>query len=174
MEGESIFGQVLSDYIKICSEIGVDENDRILKVLELQDARETGLDAELENSLPPEQRRIASLDISGNNHLVCSTDVRLSDSDVEPLCLTLNRNPAVVRLDLRYNRISDVGARRIADFLGESSCSLEELVLSCNEIGLEGGSAIGSAIGNNKSLIRLRINGNKIGTALLRISSNPS
>ena len=107
---DSIFGQVMSDYIKICAEIGADENARLLKVLELQDARETSLEASLEDALPPEQRRVALLDISGNDHLVCSTEIRLADADVDPLCRTLRRNPAVVRLDLRYNRISDAGA----------------------------------------------------------------
>ena len=171
-ETDSIFGKVLSDYIKICAEIGVEENDRILKVLELQAARETALDVALDadddaasNTLPPAQRSVALLDVSGNDHLVCPTETRLGDVDVDPLCRTLSRNPAVVRLDLRYNRLTDVGGKRIADFLTQSGCTLEQVILSCNEIGPEGGAAIGNAIASNQSVKRLRVNGNKIGNA---------
>lgn len=166
MDGEegSIFGQLLSDYIRTCAEIGVDENDRILKVLEKENARENGMDFRLTPepaSTAPRQTGIALLDLSGNDHLVCPTEIRVEDGDVDALCLTLAKNPAVVRLDLRYNRIKDAGARRLANFLKESK-TLEELVVSCNDIGPQGGAAIGESLVDNTSLKRLRINGNKI------------
>ncbi len=53
--------------------------------------------------------------LAGNNHLI--TDVRLTDVDVRHLCETLHNNQHVTNLDLRFNRITDEGAKHVAKLL---------------------------------------------------------
>ena len=53
--------------------------------------------------------------LAGNNKLV--TDVRLTDDDVCRLCESLKNNTYVTSLDLRYNNITDEGAKHIATLI---------------------------------------------------------
>ena len=50
--------------------------------------------------------------LAGNNKLV--TDTRLNDGDVDILYKTLRNNTFVTSLDLRYNNITDEGAKKLA------------------------------------------------------------
>ena len=50
--------------------------------------------------------------LAGNNKLV--TDTRLNDGDVDILYKTLRNNTFVTSLDLRYNNITDEGAKKVA------------------------------------------------------------
>jgi len=55
--------------------------------------------------------------LAGNNYLL--SDQRLIDVDVEVLCTALVHceNTYVTALDLRYNNISDLGVKHIAQLL---------------------------------------------------------
>ena len=53
--------------------------------------------------------------LAGNNHLL--TDKRLEDADCEALYKTLQNNSYVTSIDLRYNVITDEGAKFIAKLL---------------------------------------------------------
>ena len=53
--------------------------------------------------------------LAGNNHHV--TKVRLSDTDALLLYKTLRNNTYVTSLDLRYNNLSDEGAKHIAKLI---------------------------------------------------------
>ena len=50
--------------------------------------------------------------LAGNNTLV--TDTRLNDGDIDILYKTLRNNTFVTSLDLRYNSITDEGAKKLA------------------------------------------------------------
>lgn len=43
--------------------------------------------------------------------------VRLVDADLKPICSALLLKPCVVSLDLRYNRLTNLGAKTLAEFL---------------------------------------------------------
>jgi len=66
-----------------------------------------------------EQKVTTMLYLAGNNYLV--SDQRLTDADVDVLCDALTNNSYVTQLDLRYNCLTDVGAKRIAQLLAVSS-----------------------------------------------------
>ena len=61
--------------------------------------------------------------MAGNNRLV--TDRRLTDADAEMLSECLRRNEYVTGLDLRYNNITDEGARHIAQLIAVSDTCLK-------------------------------------------------
>jgi len=62
-----------------------------------------------------ESKSETSLYLAGNNYLVSKQ--RLSDDDVDVLCEALTTNTYVTALDLRYNNLTDVGAKHIAQLL---------------------------------------------------------
>lgn len=53
--------------------------------------------------------------LAGNNKLL--TDTRMEDKDCEALYKTLQNNSYVTSLDLRYNNITDEGAKFLAKLL---------------------------------------------------------
>ena len=81
--------------------------------------------------------------LAGNNKLV--TDVRLNDADVRLLCETLKNNTFVTSLDLRYNNVTDDGAKHIAKLIEETP-TLKEINLMCNDFGEDGAEAIAEAL----------------------------
>jgi len=62
-----------------------------------------------------EKKSETQLYLAGNNYLV--SDQRLCDNDVEVLCEALSANTYVTALDLRYNDLTDVAAKHIAQLL---------------------------------------------------------
>uniref|UniRef100_A0A8C6JB35 Uncharacterized protein n=1 Tax=Melopsittacus undulatus TaxID=13146 RepID=A0A8C6JB35_MELUD len=65
-------------------------------------------------------------------------------------------------LDLRYNVLTDAGAKTMATFLQENS-SLRYLNLMFNNIGTSGAELIAKALHGNETLLHMRMTGNKIG-----------
>jgi len=53
--------------------------------------------------------------LAGNNYLV--SDQRLTDEDVDVLCVALSGNSYITALDLRYNNLTDAGIEHIAQLL---------------------------------------------------------
>lgn len=58
------------------------------------------------------------------------TSERLTDEDIRILVLALNANSYVTAVDLRYNRITDIGADYIAEFL-KVICFKDVCVMLC-------------------------------------------
>ncbi|VDI19056.1 Hypothetical predicted protein [Mytilus galloprovincialis] len=115
--------------------------------------------------------------LAGNNNLL--TDKRIEDPDCEALYKTLQNNSYVTSLDLRYNLITDEGAKFIAKLIEvrhhvtsldlhynlitdegakfiakliEETTKLTDLNLMCNEIGAVGAEHIAKALLKNESL----------------------
>ncbi|KFV80657.1 Leucine-rich repeat-containing protein 34, partial [Struthio camelus australis] len=105
-----------------------------------------------------------TLRIAGNNHLVPVQ--RVTDEDLQALAATLQNTVFVTGLDLRYNVLTDDGAKHMAEFLQENS-TLRYLNLMFNDIGTSGAELIARAlqasISLNETLLYLRMTGNKIG-----------
>lgn len=98
--------------------------------------------------------------LAGNNKLL--TDKRIEDADCESIYKTLQTNSYVTSLDLRYNVITDVGVKFLAQLIEEST-KLKHLNLMCNEITETGAEYIARALLKNDTLKSLRMTGNKIG-----------
>nr|ADF32021.1 leucine rich repeat only protein 3 [Azumapecten farreri] len=136
-------------YEAVCTEMGIEPNPYFTLMF----------DKEKEDAVF-EFKESMDLYLAGNNKLL--TEKRLVDSDAEALCKTLSNNTYVHGLDLRYNDLTNVGAKHIAKLL-EETVTLKYLNLMCNEIESEGAEAIAKALHKNESLRVLRLNGNKIG-----------
>ncbi|XP_078616720.1 leucine-rich repeat-containing protein 34-like [Branchiostoma floridae x Branchiostoma japonicum] len=142
-------GAILDRYKEVCKTEGIPVHKYILKVL--KKAHEDYL------SEPSDEM---TLDLAGNNKLL--TDMRLEDRDMVPLCQTLANSTYVSRLDLRYNNITDEGAKHLGKLI-EVSVSLRFLNVMCNDIGPDGAEHIARGLHTNETLTELKVNGNKIG-----------
>ncbi|KAL5013855.1 hypothetical protein ScPMuIL_008125, partial [Solemya velum] len=109
-----------------------------------------------------EDRENMYLYLAGNNKLLTNSDARLTDRDCEVLYKLLCNNLFVTSLDLRYNNITDEGAKFIASLIEETSC-LEHINLMFNDIGETGAAVIAKSLHKNETLKSLQITGNKIG-----------
>nr|CAH8873662.1 unnamed protein product [Trichobilharzia regenti] len=89
------------------------------------------------------------LKLCGNNHHLDA--VRLTDSDLPPLCMALSLKPCITMLDLRYNRITDQGAEKLSKFLNTDNL-LEELNLMGNDITQKGAEFLAHSLKKNKNL----------------------
>ncbi|XP_063062712.1 leucine-rich repeat-containing protein 34 [Engraulis encrasicolus] len=131
---------MLSDlYTNACSKWDIAINTYILQVL--QDTRGT------------------QIKLTGNNRL--KEVQRLNDSDMLAVSQTLLCT-SITDLDLRYNNITDQGAKHVAELLQENS-SIESLDFMCNDIEAEGAELIAQSLHSNTTLRSLRLTGNKIG-----------
>ncbi|KAI8500511.1 Leucine-rich repeat-containing protein 34 [Branchiostoma belcheri] len=142
-------GVLLDRYKEVCKTEGIPVHKYILKVL-----------GKAQDDYISEPSDEMTLDLAGNNKLL--TDVRLEDRDMVPLCQTLANSTFVSRLDLRYNNITDEGAKHLGKLI-ETSVSLRFLNVMCNDIGPEGAEHIARGLHTNETLSELKVNGNKIG-----------
>ncbi|XP_072035842.1 leucine-rich repeat-containing protein 34-like [Amphiura filiformis] len=142
-------GSVMTRYEEVCEENENKPSDFIIKVLDMEKE---------EQIIDP--RDTMEFILPGNNHLL--TDTRLNDTDALMLYKTLVNNTYVTSLEMKYNEITDEGAKHIGKLL-EETCALENLNLMCNEIGPEGAKHIAKGLQMNETLQSLAINGNKIG-----------
>ncbi|NWI17111.1 LRC34 protein, partial [Crypturellus soui] len=101
-----------------------------------------------------------TLKIAGNNRIVPVQ--RITDEDLQALVAVLQNTIFVTGLDLRYNVLTDDGAKHMAKFLEENS-TLRYLNLMFNDIGTSGAELIARALQRNETLLYLRMTGNKIG-----------
>ncbi|XP_070262942.1 leucine-rich repeat-containing protein 34 isoform X3 [Myotis yumanensis] len=134
-------------YIYLCMENSQRVNDFILQKLK-------GVDEEIEKG-----SRGITLNLAGNNHSMPVE--RLTNEDFLILSKTLEKNPYVNGLDVRYNLISDAGLYYAAKLL-QKQHNLIYLNLMFNDIGPKGGELIAKALHKNTTLKYLRMTGNKV------------
>ncbi|XP_052659193.1 leucine-rich repeat-containing protein 34 isoform X2 [Harpia harpyja] len=136
-------------YVRACQNVGQPENPFIAHVLQ-----------EADNNDKIRGTKGITLKIAGNNHLVPVQ--RVTDDDLQVLASVLRSTVFVTGLDLRYNVLTDAGAKNMATFLQEN-CTLRYLNLMFNDIGTSGAELIARALHRNETLVYLRMTGNKIG-----------
>ncbi|XP_065530674.1 leucine-rich repeat-containing protein 34 isoform X4 [Lathamus discolor] len=136
-------------YVLVCQNLGQPENPFIAHVLREADKNDEIIWA-----------KGFTLKIAGNSHLVPAQ--RVTDDSLQVLVSVLRTAAFVTGLDLRYNILTDAGAKTMATFLQENS-SLRYLNLMFNNIGTSGAELIAKALHGNKTLLHMRMTGNKIG-----------
>ncbi|NWR63719.1 LRC34 protein, partial [Bucorvus abyssinicus] len=136
-------------YVQACQNLGHPENPFIAHVLQ-----------EADNNDKIRQTKGITLKIAGNNHLVPAQ--RVTDDDLQVLASVLGSAVFITGLDLRYNLLTDAGAKHMTTILQENS-SLRYLNLMFNDIGTSGAELIARALQGNEALVHLRMTGNKIG-----------
>ncbi|NXG74484.1 LRC34 protein, partial [Baryphthengus martii] len=136
-------------YVRACQNLGQPENPFVAHVLQEADKNDK-----------ISWTKGITLKIAANNHLVPVQ--RVTDDDLQVLASVLLNTVSVTGLDLRYNVLTDAGAKHVAAFLKENS-SLRYLNLMFNNIGRNGAELIARALHRNETLVCLRMTGNKIG-----------
>jgi len=76
-----------------------------------------------------EKKSETKLYLAGNNYLV--SDKRLSDDDIAVFCEALSANTYIAELDLRYNNLTDVGVKHIAEILSVCVLTHQFILLCC-------------------------------------------
>jgi len=87
-------------------------------------------------------------------------------SGVSALCDALKSNLTIGHLDMRNNRINNVGAKYIGQML-TSNTTISHLDLSWNDLGVDGGIALLDGLKHNSSLIDCQLSGSKVGEETL-------
>ncbi|XP_019388254.1 PREDICTED: leucine-rich repeat-containing protein 34 isoform X2 [Crocodylus porosus] len=127
-------------YLQVCQESNQPENPFIAHMLR---------EADKDNII---LTKGFTLKIAGNNRLVPVQ--KITDEDLYVLVCILPKNIFITGLDLRYNVLTDVGAKHIAKLLQENS-SLRYLNLMFNEIGTSGAELIAKALHGTQSLVAM-------------------
>mmetsp|Transcript_38103 Transcript_38103/g.109961 ORF Transcript_38103/g.109961 Transcript_38103/m.109961 type:complete len:434 (-) Transcript_38103:143-1444(-) len=87
-------------------------------------------------------------------------------SGVQALCDVLKFNLTIGHVDLRNNRISNVGAKAIGEML-TANTTISHLDLSWNDLGVDGGIALLDGLKHNSTLIDCQLSGSKVGEETL-------
>ncbi|NWR70218.1 LRC34 protein, partial [Centropus unirufus] len=145
----SVHPDLHQQYVQACQSLGRSENPFVAHLLQ-----------EVDNNYKTEGTEGITLKVAGNNRLVPVQ--RVTDEDLEVLASVLSNTGFVTGLDLRYNVLTDAGAKHVAAFLQENS-TLQYLNLMFNDIGTSGAELIAEALHRNETLRHLRMTGNKIG-----------
>jgi len=87
-------------------------------------------------------------------------------SGVGALCDALKSNLTIGHVDLRNNRINNIGAKYIAEML-KANTTITHLDVSWNDLGVDGGIALLDGLKHNQSLIDCQLSGTKIGEETL-------
>merc|ERR1719356_2366035 len=85
---------------------------------------------------------------------------------VQALCDVLKSNLTIGHVDLRNNRINNVGAKCVGDML-TSNTTITHLDLSWNDLGVDGGVALLDGLKHNQTLIDCQLSGSKVGEETL-------
>lgn len=83
-------------------------------------------------------------------------------SGVIALCEVLKSNLTISHVDLRNNRVNNVGAKAIAEML-RANTTISHLDLSWNDLGVDGGLALLEGLKHNSTLIDCQLSGSKVG-----------
>mmetsp|Transcript_62651 Transcript_62651/g.141349 ORF Transcript_62651/g.141349 Transcript_62651/m.141349 type:complete len:434 (-) Transcript_62651:94-1395(-) len=87
-------------------------------------------------------------------------------SGVQALCDVLKFNLTIGHVDLRNNRINNVGAKCIGEML-TANTTISHLDLSWNDLGVDGGVALLDGLKHNQTLIDCQLSGSKVGEETL-------
>jgi len=94
-------------------------------------------------------------------HLILKENsIGMDSSGIATLCDALKVNCTITRVDLRNNRISNVGARCIAQMLLHNT-KITQLDLSWNDFGYDGGIQILEGLKHNTVLVDCQLSGSK-------------
>ncbi|XP_071898464.1 leucine-rich repeat-containing protein 34 isoform X4 [Anas platyrhynchos] len=137
----SVLPDLHQQYLQACQNLSQPENPFIARVLQ-----------EADKSDNMKQIKGITLKIAGNNHLVPVQ--RVTDEDLQVLAFVLHSSIFVTGLDLRYNVLTDVGAKHMATLLQENS-TLRYLNLMFNDIGTSGAELIAKALHGTQCLIAI-------------------
>lgn len=85
---------------------------------------------------------------------------------VSGLCDVLKSNLTIGHIDLRNNRVNNVGAKHIGQML-TANTTITHLDLSWNDIGVDGGIALLDGLKHNTTLIDCQLSGSKVGEETL-------
>ncbi|XP_069069296.1 leucine-rich repeat-containing protein 34 isoform X1 [Pleurodeles waltl] len=132
-------------YLEVCEDLNQPVNPFLAEMLQVD---------------PETDPLLTTVKIAGNNRL--TRVQRVSDDDFMVLATVLYNNLFVTGLDLRYNTLTDVGAKHIGNLL-QATPALSYLNLMCNDIGPDGAEFIARALHRNETLKCLKLMGNKIG-----------
>lgn len=85
---------------------------------------------------------------------------------VQALCDVLKSNMTISHLDLRNNRITNVGGKYLGEML-MSNTTITHLDLSWNDLGVDGGLALLDGLKHNNTLVDCQLSGSKVGEETL-------
>jgi Ran GTPase-activating protein (RanGAP) involved in mRNA processing and transport len=89
------------------------------------------------------------------------SDQKLTDEDMDIIVQQAIINKQCVNLNLRYNRITSIGASILADAF-KNNQTIQILYLSFNQIGDKGVKLLSNALANNTTLVELQLESNEI------------
>ncbi|CAL8294907.1 unnamed protein product [Lota lota] len=130
-------------YSAVCAELNLPPNPYILGVL--RDTATTDV----------------TIKLTGNDRL--QRVQKLSDEDIRTLSLVCCCDVFMAGLDVRYNDISNEGARHLADLIQEATSTLRFVDLMGNNIHTDGAETLAKSLHHNQRLLSVRLTGNKIG-----------
>jgi len=87
-------------------------------------------------------------------------------SGVSALCDALKSNLTIGHVDVRNNRINNIGAKHLAEML-KANTTITHLDLSWNDLGVDGGIALLDGLKRNQTLIDCQLSGSKVGEETL-------
>jgi len=87
-------------------------------------------------------------------------------SGVSALCDALKSNLTIGHVDLRNNRINNIGAKHIAEML-KANTTITHIDISWNDLGVDGGIALLDGLKRNQTLIDCQLSGSKVGEETL-------
>jgi hypothetical protein len=87
-------------------------------------------------------------------------------SGVSALCDALKSNLTIGHVDVRNNRINNIGAKHIAEML-KANTTITHLDISWNDLGVDGGIALLDGLKRNQTLIDCQLSGSKVGEETL-------
>mmetsp|Transcript_15472 Transcript_15472/g.18054 ORF Transcript_15472/g.18054 Transcript_15472/m.18054 type:complete len:1172 (-) Transcript_15472:66-3581(-) len=87
---------------------------------------------------------------------------KILDEEVDVICEYVKNHENIQRLNLAGNKITGIGATKLAGLLSTKNLRLQELNLNDNFIGDEGGVAFAKALRSNKVLKQLRLSNCRI------------
>ncbi|KAJ3611676.1 hypothetical protein NHX12_021690 [Muraenolepis orangiensis] len=122
-------------YTAVCGQLSVPLNPYILDVLQATATTDV------------------TIKLTGNDRL--KRVQKLSDGDVRVLSRCLRTAEGITGLDLKYNEISDEGARHLADLIEEQTSTLQFVDLMGNNIHSEGAEMLAKSLHTNHTLQEL-------------------
>jgi len=87
-------------------------------------------------------------------------------SGVSALCDALKSNLTIGHVDLRNNRMNNIGAKHVGEML-KANTTISHLDLSWNDLGVDGGLALLDGLKRNQTLIDCQLSGSKVGEETL-------